>query len=224
MVRDVDIAWLAGIVDGEGSFSSRFVPNRRFGIINHFILCNTNMDMMRRVEWILNNLGIDFILMPGRHKAKAGEKLHYKLQDRLEVLKKDHLLVFAKVMLPYLIAKRAEAEVLIHFLEVKCQVAAYQHKPSDGIVVMAMRSLKRNCGEPLPGLMKSVQRAIPSQAVPGCQSGMGAEGVETRLVSSNNNPVHERPASQCSNGVCSTAPFEMVSVYYRFWCSRSCSD
>lgn len=195
MVKEIDIAWLAGIIDGEGCFSVKQPVKRGSGRSCHqvwLVICNTSESMMTRVASIIEALGAK---RPSIRRVWKGKKAT-RWQFWVNVAQKDDLLRITQAVLPYLTAKKVEGEVIAWFLSRACRTKAYVRTELDKLVLESLSAVKRNGGEAPAEVANLLREVIPSQAVPGHRSvtDEGAEGVETRRVSSNNNPAHECPA------------------------------
>jgi hypothetical protein len=189
MVPKTDIAWLAGIIDGEGSISCRLYPRRKTSVQTQMILCNTSKSMIDRVVSILDDMGIGHGSV--RVVDKDVKQPHYKAQYWVEVARKHELLKLLRVLAPHLTAKHYEAVLMIDYLKRKCAVKAYKHTVVDRDLVPMMQALKRSSGEPLPEVVSYLRGQSRAKL---SVDKVLREGVETRSVSSNNNPTHERPA------------------------------
>jgi len=200
-VNEVDIAWLAGIMDGEGCFSVKRPIVRKSGKARGkmtsyqlwVVICNTSKAMIDRVSRILTDVGVHH--QPIRRVWKGQKATRW--QYWLHVAKKDDVLKITRILLPHLTAKKTEAEVVEWFLNRACQVKMYRQTKLDAVVLETMSVIKRNGGEAPAEVEAILREVIPSQATGGHRmADVLVEGVETRSVSSNNNPTQERPASQ----------------------------
>lgn len=187
-----DIAWLAGIVDGEGCFSVK----RNHGAAKSahmvcLVLCNTSEPMIDRVVRILDELGIKHGSIRKVWKGIRATRWQYWV----DVMSKYSLLRLTETLLPHLTAKRVEAEVVQWFLRRQCSVKFYRQTALDQLVLNTLSAVKRNGGEAPAEVREILGEVIPSQVVSGAQSGNGTKGVEARSVSSSDNPTQECPAS-----------------------------
>jgi hypothetical protein len=199
-LNDTDIAWLAGIIDGEGCFSIKRPIVRKSGERVGYktcyqvwlVVCNTSEPMIERVRSILEAAGIKH--QPIR-KVWKGDKAT-RWQWWIHIAKKRELLRATELLLPHLTAKKVEAEVVAWFLRRACKKSVYRTTHLDRAVLDALSLVKRNGGEAPAEVAELLRAVIPSQAVSGDRmpSDQETEGVETRSVSPNNNPTHECPA------------------------------
>jgi len=190
MVKETDIAWLAGIVDGEGCFSVKRPVQRGNGRRKHqvwLVICNTSRSMMDRAQKIMTGLGAK---TPPMRRVWKGAKAT-RWQYWLNLCGKDDLLHVTKCLLPHLTAKRVEATVVVWHLERACAVRAYKNTPIDIAMLESLSLVKRNGGEAPAEVANLFREVIPSEATEGTGS---VERVETRGPSPNSNDPQERPA------------------------------
>lgn len=192
-----DIAWLAGIIDGEGCFSVKRPVKRGNGRRCHqvwLVLCNTNRAMVDRTVDIIEEIGAKRPTIRRVWKGKKATRYQYWVN----VVQKDDLLLVTKTLLPHLTAKRIEAEVIAWFLTRACQARAYKRTKLDIAVLESLSAVKR-CGGEAPADVADLLRAvIPSEALEGASAGRAGksrERVETSDLTATNNDRHERPAS-----------------------------
>ncbi len=200
-VSEADLAWLAGIVDGEGCFSVKRPITRQGAFRNGqrtsyqvwLVICNTSEPMMLRVKRIFDALGVTGAKPRRVWKGKKATRW----QHWLEIAKKHELLRVTQAILPHLTAKRDEALVVEWFLKRACGVKSYKPTSLDRLALESMAAIKRNGGEAPAEILEILREVIPSQAVSGSHlaGGLETEGVETTSVSSNDNPTHECPTT-----------------------------
>lgn len=202
MATDNDIAWLAGIIDGEGCFSVKRPIRRKSGVRAGYktsyqvwlVLCNTSKAMVERASSILTDAGIAHQPIRKVWKGRKATRWQYWLH----VAKKADVLRATELLLPHLTAKKLEAEVVCWFLRRACRSRVYRTTPLDRAMLDAMSVIKRNSGEAPAEICEMLREVIPSQAISGTGVAAGGEmeGVETRSVSPNDNLTHECPAAQ----------------------------
>lgn len=186
----IDIAWLAGIVDGEGCFSVKNPIKRGNGRRCHqvwLVICNTSKPMMDRCKWIMEGLLGKSVSMRKVWKGKKATRYQYWIN----IGHKADLLFITEELLPHLTAKRVEGEVIAWFLRRACAHRAYKRTALDIAVLESLSAVKRNGGEAPAEYVDLLSEVIPSEALKG--NGL-RERVETRNLSPNNNGSHERPA------------------------------
>lgn len=200
-VSETDLAWLAGIVDGEGCFSVKR-PIVRQGVCRTgkrtsyqlwLVICNTSEPMMLRVKRIFSALGVEGAKPRRVWKGKKATRW----QHWLEIARKHELLRVTQALLPHLTAKRDEALVVEWFLKRACAKKSYKPTSLDRLALESMSTIKRNGGEAPAEVLEVLREVIPSRAVSGDRSSgdLETEGVETTSMSSNNNSTQERPTS-----------------------------
>lgn len=143
--------------------------------------------MVEKASRILKEAGIEH--RPIRKVWKGVRATRW--QYWLHVAKKEQVRKLAKLLLPYLIAKKDEAEIVIWYLDRACVDRAHKSTELERKMLDLLSIIKRNGGEAPAEIANRIREVIPSQATLG-QSGV--EGVETRSVSPNNNPIQECPA------------------------------
>lgn len=195
-----DLAWLAGIVDGEGCFSVKRAIRRKSGARKGswtsyqlwLVVCNTSRPMVERIEQILEANGVKH--QPTR-KVWKGKKAT-RWQFWIHVAAKHELLRVTELLLPHLTAKRDEAEIVVWFLKRACQVKSYRASPLEKTILDSMSLIKRNGGEAPAEIRAMLREVIPSQATTGSRPAVDGvvEGVETTRVSPSNTPSQELPA------------------------------
>jgi hypothetical protein len=196
MTNQTDIAWLAGIADGEGCFSVKRPSRSVHSFVLWFVLCNTSLPMMERVARILKDAGVAHAPMRKVWKGDRATRWQYWIN----VSRKHELLKLTELLLPHLTAKKCEGEIVAWFLRKACAPNAkyknYHQTDLDRAVMSTMSAIKRNGGEAPPEAEELLRAVIPSEAFFGHHeaSGVEKERVETRSLSPNNNATHECPA------------------------------
>ena len=110
-VKDTDLAWLAGIIDGEGNISL-ICRKSRGGIYRPFIvITNTDIRILEKCQNIGHQLGINFYIYKRQIKDRQKHKLAYNALTQ----KMGHVVKLIPYLLPYLIAKKDQAQILLEF-------------------------------------------------------------------------------------------------------------
>lgn len=140
------LAYLAGIIDGEGCFSiSRKHDKRRSGpqkppeeqgrgwfrersgrdYAYHasVFIVNTNADMMRYVCDILDDIEIPFHLMRRKTSDKRQREFY-----QLSIGRQMHIKKLIETLLPWLVAKRSEALLMLRFVSKRMERNATTYK------------------------------------------------------------------------------------------------
>lgn len=116
MIKQTDLAWLAGIIDGEGSigltFSKTYKPQLQ--------LENTNLAMMEKVCSVLAAMSIGTRTVTNVKNQTRNPK--WKLSYRICVAKQSDLLVLLTALEPYLVAKKPQALRLLEWLHYRSTV------------------------------------------------------------------------------------------------------
>ena len=113
-MKDTDLAWLAGIWDGEGSISL-FTHKEKNGLTKLCPTCvviNTDIHIINKVRDILEQLDCHFVLHEYRPKNKD-----HKTQWRLTTRNMNYIKTFLTAILPYLVGeKKAKGEILLSYV------------------------------------------------------------------------------------------------------------
>lgn len=112
----IDLAWLAGVVDGEGCFSifNRTNKSRNGKMIitptASVTITNSNLALINECVCILKKLGVKYVLKnPRNSKTRNLERVDIRNYQSIKLL--------VKAILPYLIGKKEQAELIIRFVE-----------------------------------------------------------------------------------------------------------
>jgi len=110
-VTDTQIAWLAGILDGEGSITMGYDKKKHYTPM--IAVVNTNPEMIFEVCRILNELGCAFhAAARGDNRGSLGEKTCWQIQvHRLTSVEK-----ILRRITPWLIAKKSRAQLMLVFV------------------------------------------------------------------------------------------------------------
>ena len=136
IVSEVDLAWLAGIVDGEGcltifrrtnksSSGSRIISPAASATIT-----NSNLSLMVRCMEILDFLGVKYRYINPRNSNKRPLR-------RIQIRNYDSLRVLIRQIKPYLIAKTNQALMLEEFLGIcrdKCHESVRRKSQLLGLI------------------------------------------------------------------------------------------
>lgn len=114
-VTFITLAWLAGIWDGEGTFGIyRYARNKngKWSYCGRLTLSNTSIPMIDEIIRIMNLLEVKIDIW----KETKQRKINHKKAIHLTVNRIDSVKKVCELLLPYLIAKKDRAELLIKFL------------------------------------------------------------------------------------------------------------
>lgn len=206
MTKPTDIAWLAGIIDGEGCL---FFANRkdyvhrpsganRKGLTRVEIRCDIRVCMSHhptteRVTAIFRDL-VDhpesvFHNLESRHKSRVRPLKNVVVSRRSAV----HQIL--KAVSPFLFTKKMEASLCLMFLERARSDGRSHYRATEYDAMLAEFATELRHGRGEARVQEFLDQVIPSQAASGQSTTTGeAEGVETRGLSPNNNDPHECPA------------------------------
>ena len=116
MVCKIDLAYLAGIVDGEGTISfqkNHHVKCWRGWQINPRVgICNTSVPMINYLKELFQKVKIAYSCSI---KQESGRKDTYVLQ----VSRHDHILRLLKLITPFLVAKTGQARLVKEWIEIQ---------------------------------------------------------------------------------------------------------
>lgn len=193
-LTEIELAWLAGIVDGEGClfFAVRKDYPTHRAIRCDIRVCMAHHDTINRVaDMFTTILGSDDsvgLYTETREVARERPLRDCTVHGRRSVLR------VLQVMLPYLYTKRLEAELAISYLLKSAQHTRYRTTELDRAMAEAATELRHGRGE--ARAQELLCQVIPSQAASGQSSTGDAEGVETRGLSPDNKDPHECPAPE----------------------------
>lgn len=116
-VKDTDLAWLAGIIDGEGSILLGSKGHRgEFPGYNGLMIgatihvTNTCGNIISKCEKILDALGVSFRTSD---KTTASNKTQVW---RIDMGKMTHIKTFLTAVSPYLVSKHGQADIVLRFV------------------------------------------------------------------------------------------------------------
>lgn len=111
MLTEQEKAYLAGIVDGEGTITLRRTKGRI--VVYAIALTNTNGALILHVGRLLKRAGIRTYL--SKHACWAGRK-GYKAGWQLLLAGIDNTKAFLNMIRPYLVGKARQADLVLEFL------------------------------------------------------------------------------------------------------------
>jgi len=106
------LAWLAGIWDGEGTFTILY-KEMRYGdaYMARITLSNTDVSMINEILKILDSYGVIGHLWKEKPRKKQHKACYHITINKLKNVK-----ICAELMLPYLVNKKPNAEIIIRFV------------------------------------------------------------------------------------------------------------
>ena len=106
LTEEVVWAYTAGVFDGEGNVHMG-ITNRKYCTVQCVIRFTNNSKEL--IDWIANQLKTGFIIHQDRHLE------HHQTHYRLEVKRQKEIVRVLERMTPYLIVKKAEAELALEW-------------------------------------------------------------------------------------------------------------
>lgn len=131
-VTATEIAWLAGIWDGEGTISVRYAKKSETQVYNTFSprvsVVNTNPAIIRRVCETLDKLGL------GHYVSEKGRGAFEGSTRQCWIVQVERLATAARLLMylePYLVGKVEQAKLLRRFLDSRILRRAQVKRNSD---------------------------------------------------------------------------------------------
>lgn len=128
-IQETELAYLAGIIDGEGVISIHAhtkrhqTPSRKgepYRILQPVVqVYNTNMTL---IDWLHSRIGFKF---NGRDRRKARTSYQVVVTGY-----RNHAVLTP--LLPYLIAKRPQAELVLEYIQIRAQRSDSEYNPDYG--------------------------------------------------------------------------------------------
>lgn len=114
--REVEFAWLAGIIDGEGNLNVQVRPGRNGKIYFRpkIRVANTDVRMIEKISRIYAELGA--ISFYSAHKQRGKNGAVYKTQLNIEIASQGSCRKLLERIIPYLANKKHLAEVLLQLI------------------------------------------------------------------------------------------------------------
>lgn len=117
---EVRLSWFGGILDGEGtiSFASKYSKTSRqknYHFRPELKLDNTNALMVEEIRSILDIVGCGYYVRDYKSPSKIND--NWKQATRIIVDGVKRLQKFLPIMIPYLVSKREQAELVLQYIE-----------------------------------------------------------------------------------------------------------
>lgn len=115
MATDLELAWLAGIIDGEGCICGHWInrKNKSGGNLSIEIRVEaTSLAMITRIAEICESIGIGFSVDGARLHLRSTKTAH-----RINIRRQKDVLAFLVSIRPFLVVKLGEADVAIAWYE-----------------------------------------------------------------------------------------------------------
>ncbi|HEY0048633.1 MAG TPA: LAGLIDADG family homing endonuclease [Pyrinomonadaceae bacterium] len=113
-VQDVDLAWLAGIIDGEGCFCI-FTNSRKDAmkpsISANLTITNSNCLLLNRCKEILDALEIKYVYQDPKNGHQRGRRVM-----RIKIKNYSSLQLIIELTLPFFVGKAEQAKLILEFV------------------------------------------------------------------------------------------------------------
>lgn len=117
--KSEDVAWLAGILDGEGSFL--FLDNGHKGsykgknVVPVVYITNTCGNIIEYSVKVMQELGFNPRIYTKQYQAKSTWRPCF----RIDVMKYSHMKILIEAVLPFLRGKAGQAKLILRFLNAR---------------------------------------------------------------------------------------------------------
>jgi len=118
-VRDIDLAWLAGIIDGEGCFSIYSVTRKDAKTPSpsaNLTITNSNCLLLNHCKELLDKLNIKYLYNDPKNGHQQGRRVM-----RIRVKNYSSLQRLITLLLPFLVGKTEQAIVMLEFVSLAGQ-------------------------------------------------------------------------------------------------------
>lgn len=117
-MNEVDLGWMAGILDGEGSVvlvRNSYVrkSDGRRSISPRVLMAVTDFSIVKKYTTILSNLGVDYTYVLQRYDRPNGDK--YLPKINVNVHKLESVVLLLENVTPLLTLKRKAAELVLEY-------------------------------------------------------------------------------------------------------------
>jgi hypothetical protein len=171
------LAWLAGFVDGEGTITLCRInecktKSRTTHIRPIFQVVNTNYASLQECQTILESITGR---CPTIHsKSFSGTRLaHWKDSYQIQIVKQQDVKKICQTLIPYLITKKLQAELLVKFVEIRetivrtgCRgIKGGQNRPTgerENALWLACKQLNRDSSNETLSVETIRQELLPS--------------------------------------------------------------
>lgn len=198
MIKETDIAWLAGLLDGEGCLT--YFRQKRSGAVNqlvwHLNMAMTDREVVEEAARILRDLSGDRVNVRSRNPLSGFSK---RTQYVIDVSTKGGILRALHALEPFFRRLKLQALLVMDVLERATRVKRYSATRLDYLIVDILKRLKRGCKE---ARAEAEDVLAARRQVTLSQAGLGLvpmtsdrpEGAETTGLTPKNNSPQERPA------------------------------
>lgn len=135
-VTDFELGWLSGIIDGEGCFSMS--PGSKGSYNVGIKLVNTDMKIIDKICEILRKLNLSYHIYDSTRAANQRPAKRVEINGVMRIEKA------LKVLLPYIMAKKHQAEVMYDYVVLRLATPYGEMSPAKDLATYhTLRELKR---------------------------------------------------------------------------------
>src|SRR3972149_170294 len=203
MLTEVEIAWLAGLLDGEGCVW--FARRKEYRSATGLCEIRASIKLAMACEATVKRAAGMFSIIVGEDLVRCFEEKRREKRRRplwrTEVYSRRGTYEVLRVVEPYLFTKLTEAKLCLRFLERALPHRRYKTESYDCRLAEAATGLRNGRGGARLEAYELLEQVIPSQAVQGSLFNKEdrTEGVEATTVTHKNNPSQECPAPHLRN-------------------------
>jgi hypothetical protein len=135
MIAATDLAWLSGIIDGEGCITARQNSIRSLGF--RVTIEAVSTVMIEKVRDVLHQCGVEY-----RTEGPTLRERSTRPSYRVRVDKKQAVQRLCDLILPYSVVKKAELILIKSYLDKAVRVY-YSATEEDLIILVKLRELKK---------------------------------------------------------------------------------
>jgi len=113
-IKETRLAWLAGIIDGEGVIGFYEIPSNKTGVTyqNHIRVINSDPDIIAECDDIITTI-LGHRVTHGRDMRKDRPHIYWYISINHQ---KDIIKVMS-LIIPYMVGKKSQAELLVEMLK-----------------------------------------------------------------------------------------------------------
>ncbi len=148
---DTELAWLAGLIDGEGTIGvhrTNAKSQKHPYLRPHFQIVNTDLRLLEKARSIMTAITGRPHNLVVTNKGGNGWKVGYRIASNTQI----SVMLLLPLLIPYLVGKREQAELVLEFAKRRCARIGsvhhwYQFKEEDEAIYLRCSQLNRR-GEP----------------------------------------------------------------------------
>lgn len=115
-MEDIRIAWLAGAMDGEGTITICKLGTYYRPIVQ---IVNTNLAMLQEAQAIFEHMTGRKPTIKSKSFGNSLKLSHWKDSYQIQVTKQQDVKAICQILVPFLITKKLQAELVVKFVEVR---------------------------------------------------------------------------------------------------------